>query len=123
MQNKPTTNNGRNNPNTNSFEALNHLPEEDKVEIPHKAKEKYYSNSKEYQQPQVHSILGNQENPRDFPYLGKEPERDEDTIMKMDEQDLAEIDLDRVEESLNKKYLQTIPEDQLRKVHKVFLDS
>jgi hypothetical protein len=43
--------------------------------------------------------------------------------MAMDEQDLAGVDLDRLEEALNKKDLKTIPEDQLRKVHKVFLDS
>ena len=43
--------------------------------------------------------------------------------MGMDEQDLAEIDLDRLEEALNKKDLQTLPEDQLKKVHKAFLDS
>jgi hypothetical protein len=43
--------------------------------------------------------------------------------MEMDEQDLAEIDLDRLEEALNKKDLQTLPEDQLGKVQKVFLDS
>ena len=43
--------------------------------------------------------------------------------MEKDEQDLAEIDLDRLEEALNKKDLQTLPEEQLRKVHKVFLDS
>jgi hypothetical protein len=55
--------------------------------------------------------------------LGKEPEREEDTVMEMDEQDLAEIDLDRLEEALNKKDIQTLPEDQLRKVHKLFLDS
>ena len=41
----------------------------------------------------------------------------------MDEQDLAEIDLDRLEEALNKKDLQTLPEDQLRKFHIVFMDS
>jgi hypothetical protein len=41
----------------------------------------------------------------------------------MDEQDLADIDLDKLEEALNKKDLKTIPDDQLRKVHKVFLDS
>jgi hypothetical protein len=41
----------------------------------------------------------------------------------MDEQDLEEIDLDRLKEVLNKKDLQTLQEDQLRKVHKVFLDS
>ena len=43
--------------------------------------------------------------------------------MEMIERDLAEIDLDIPEESLNKKYLQTVPKEQLRKVHKVFLDS
>jgi hypothetical protein len=43
--------------------------------------------------------------------------------MAMDEQDLADIDLDKLEEALNKKGLQTILEDKLRKVHKVFLDS
>jgi hypothetical protein len=43
--------------------------------------------------------------------------------MAMDEKDLSEIDLDRLEEPLNKKDLQTLPEDQLKKVHKVFMDS
>jgi hypothetical protein len=43
--------------------------------------------------------------------------------MEMDEKDLDDIDLDRLEEALNKKDLQKIPEYQLRKVHKVFLDS
>jgi hypothetical protein len=43
--------------------------------------------------------------------------------MEMDEQDLVEIDLDRLEEALNKKDLQTLPEEQIRKVHKLFLDS
>jgi hypothetical protein len=41
----------------------------------------------------------------------------------MDEQYLIEIDLDGLEEALNNKDLQTLPEDQLRKVHKVFSDS
>jgi len=44
---------------------------------------------------------------------GREPEKDEDTIMAMNEQDLAGVDLDRLKKDLNKKYLQTIPEDQL----------
>jgi hypothetical protein len=30
-------------------------------------------------------------------------------VMEMDEQDLAKIDLDRLEEALNKKDLQTLP--------------
>jgi hypothetical protein len=43
--------------------------------------------------------------------------------MEMDERDLAEIDLNRLEEALNKKDLQTLPEEQPKKVQKVFLDS
>jgi hypothetical protein len=44
-------------------------------------------------------------------------------VMEMDEQDLDDIDLDRLEKALNKKDLQTIPDYQIGKVHKVFLDS
>ena len=49
--------------------------------------------------------------------------RDEDTIMIVDETDLAEIDLEKLEEALNQKDLQHLPVEQLRKVHKVFTDS
>ena len=72
---------------------------------------------------QKHQTLANQANPQTHLVSRKEPEREEDTVMEMDEQDLAEIDLDRLEEALNKKDLQTLPEDQLGKVQKVFLDS
>jgi hypothetical protein len=37
--------------------------------------------------------------------------------------ELADIDLDKLEDAFNKKELQTIPVEQLRKVHKVFIDS
>jgi hypothetical protein len=43
--------------------------------------------------------------------------------MALDDRDLAGIDLEKLEEALNQKNLQTLPEDQLRKVHKVFLNS
>jgi hypothetical protein len=43
--------------------------------------------------------------------------------MQLDDQDLADIDLEKLEEAFNKKELQTIPVEQLRKVHKVFIDS
>jgi hypothetical protein len=43
--------------------------------------------------------------------------------MQLDAQDLAGIDLERLEEALNARNLQGLPEEQLRKVHKVFLDS
>jgi hypothetical protein len=94
------------------------------VENPHQTTERGNNNNKENQQPQAHLVQGSHSvDSQASPNLGKGPEREEDTIMEMDEQDLADIDLDRLEEALNKKDLQTIPEDQLRKVHKVFLDS
>jgi hypothetical protein len=43
--------------------------------------------------------------------------------MILDDRELAEIDLEKLEEALNQKNLQTLSEEQLRKVHKVFLDS
>jgi hypothetical protein len=43
--------------------------------------------------------------------------------MQLDDRDLAGIDLEKLEEALNQKDLQTLPEEQLRKVHKVFLNS
>jgi hypothetical protein len=49
--------------------------------------------------------------------------RDEDTNMLIDETDLAEIDLEKMEEALSQKDLQHIPVEQLRKVHKVFTNS
>jgi hypothetical protein len=50
-------------------------------------------------------------------------EGDGDTPMMLDDRDLAGIDLEKLEEALNQKDLQTLPEEQLRKVHKVFLNS
>ena len=41
----------------------------------------------------------------------------------MDETDLVDIDLEKLEEALNQKDLQHILVDQLRKVHKVFTKS
>jgi len=43
--------------------------------------------------------------------------------MQLDEQDLADIDLEKLKESFNKKELQSILIEQLRKVHKVFINS
>jgi hypothetical protein len=43
--------------------------------------------------------------------------------MQLDERDLACIDLEKLEEALNQKDLQALPEEKLRKVHKFFLNS
>jgi len=57
VQKKPTTNNEKKNPNNNSFESLNRLPEVEEVGKPHKIagtdpnKNKEDQSSKEYQTP------------------------------------------------------------------------
>jgi hypothetical protein len=43
--------------------------------------------------------------------------------MQLEKRDLVGIDLEKLEEALNQKDLQTLPEEQLCKVHKVFLNS
>ena len=43
--------------------------------------------------------------------------------MELEEQDLAGVDLDHLEHAYRHQKLYTIPRDQLRKVHKVFLNS
>jgi exonuclease III len=48
---------------------------------------------------------------------------DGDIHMQLDDHDLVGIDLEKLEEALNQKDLQALPEEKLRKVHKVFLDS
>jgi hypothetical protein len=97
VKKKPSTNNDKKNPNNNSFEALNHLPEEEEVENPHKAAGKEPNKHKEDQQSQEYQTPSNQAYPQIHLVSGKELEREEDTLMEMDEQDLAEIDLDKLE--------------------------
>jgi hypothetical protein len=48
---------------------------------------------------------------------------DWDISMHLDDRYLGSIDLEKIEEALNQKNLQALPEDKLWKVHKVFLDS
>jgi hypothetical protein len=43
--------------------------------------------------------------------------------MQIDERELEDIDLDKLEEAFNRKKLQIIPWEKLRKVHKVFTNS
>jgi hypothetical protein len=46
-----------------------------------------------------------------------------DTSMQLDEQDLADIELEKLEEAFNIKELQTIPVEQLKNMHKYFIYS
>jgi len=58
--------------------------------------------------------------PTSKPLMDK-PKESWDNLMKMVEQDLEKIDLEKLEESFNRKDFQTIPVEQLIKVHKVFI--
>jgi hypothetical protein len=48
---------------------------------------------------------------------------DGDVEMELDEKDLAGVDLEHLEHAYRHHKLYTIPPDQLRKVHKIFLNS
>jgi hypothetical protein len=48
---------------------------------------------------------------------------DGDAEMELEEPDLAGVDLEHLEHAYRQQKLYTIPRDQLRKVHKVFLNS
>jgi hypothetical protein len=59
--------------------------------------------------------------PREQPDLQEVDDGDEEMVLE--EQDLAGVDLDHLEHAYWHQNLYTIPRDQLRKVHKVFLNS
>jgi hypothetical protein len=48
---------------------------------------------------------------------------DEDTKMYLEDKDMVRLDLEHLEQAYRKQELYTIPPYQLRKVHKVFLNS
>jgi hypothetical protein len=58
-----------------------------------------------------------------LPEPGKDSDEGGYTIMQMDERELPDIDIDKLEEAFNKKELQTIWVEQLKKVHKVLINS
>jgi len=51
------------------------------------------------------------------------PEDGGDTLMELDEQDPKDIDLEKLKEAFKRMELQNIPVEQLKNVHKVFIDS
>jgi hypothetical protein len=97
----------------NFYEILNQLPEEEEIQDLHKNPQQSPENpSDPTPPPQSHETQ-----------IKDRGEGDGDTPMQLDERDLVGIDLEKLEEALNQKDLQTLPEEQLRKVHKVFLNS
>jgi hypothetical protein len=100
-------------PTKNSYDVLNQLPEEEEIQNPHQATMQAKGKSTE-----VPNTTQSKETTH-----ATQTGTDGDTTMLMDETDLADIDLEKLEEALNQKDLQHIPVDQLRKVHKVFTNS
>ena len=97
----------------NSYEILDQLPEEEEIQDPHRDPPQKSTNS-----PNI-----NPNSATGKIHTEDRGEGDEDTPMLIDDRDLARIDLEKLEEALNQKYLHTLPEEQLCKVHKVFLNS
>jgi hypothetical protein len=100
----------------NPYEILEQLPEEEEVQNPHK----------QPQQPQKENMHPNPQNPppqNQESHMEDREEGEGDTPMILDDRELAGIDLEKLEEAIDQKNLQTLPEEQLRKVHKVFLNS
>ena len=75
------------------------------------------------QQPQTKDTQPNPSPQNDETHMEDRGEGDGDTPMMLDDRELAGIDLEKLEEALNQKNLQTLPKEQLRKVHKVLLNS
>jgi hypothetical protein len=96
-----------------SYDILNQPLEDEDIQDPHKVK-----NQEKGKIQAAHTSTQSKE-------ANQEDKMGEngDTQMQLDEQDLADIYIEKLEEALNRKDLQTIPIEQLRKVHKVFLDS
>jgi hypothetical protein len=97
----------------NPYEILKHLPEEGEIQDPHNLQKQAQDSPTDPAPPPQSQEA----------HMDDRGEGDGDTPMQLDERDLAGIDLEKLEEALNQKDLQTLPEEQLRKVHKVFLNS
>jgi hypothetical protein len=97
----------------NSYDILKQLSEDEEIQDPHKMK----NQEKGKGQAEHTSTQGKED------HQGDKMGGNGDTLMQLDEQDLVDIDLEKLEEALNRKDLQTIPVEQLCKVHKVFIDS
>lgn len=97
----------------NSYEILNQLPEDEEIQDLHKEQQQGKGKN------QTPSSCG----PNREIHPEERGDVDGDTLMQLDDRDLAGIDLEKLEEALNQKDLQALLEEQLRKVHKFFLDS
>jgi len=109
-------------PSSNPFDDLHQIPENmDAPQVPHTA-DALHGNTKGKtmetlvleQIPPISTSSTKDDEPLDL--------EEGDIKMDLDEQDLTGIDLEHLEQAYRHQQLYTIPPDQLRKVHKVFLD-
>jgi hypothetical protein len=87
----------------NSYEILNQLPEDEEIQDPHKEQQQ----GKGKNQTPSSSSPNHEINPEERGGI------DGDTLMQLDDRDLAGIDLEKLEEALNQKDLHALPEEKL----------
>jgi len=87
----------------NSYDILNQLPEDGAIQYPHK----------ELLQTKGKNQKSAPPDPNHEPHAEKKGDADGDIPMHLDDRDLAGIDLEKLEESLNQKDLHALPEEQL----------
>lgn len=106
---KPSRGTDKKIPTSNSFDALNHLPDAKEVENPHKPGHQRNDKGKAKQSPDP--ILEKITTPCSSALedVDKVPGGEGDSVMYIDEQDLTDIDLEKLEDAFNKKELQSIP--------------
>jgi len=112
---------GKNIPTGNSFDTLNHLPNAEEMENPYKPGDPRIDKGKSKQSMDL--VLEKIITSSSPSQLDPEKELDEggDTIMHMDVCELTDIDLEKLEDSFNKKELQYILVEQLQNVHNFFI--
>jgi hypothetical protein len=109
-------------PSSNPFDDLHQIPENmDAPQVPPTVDALHgYTKGKTMETPVLEQIppISTSSTKDDEPLDLEEG----DIKMDLDEQDLTGIDLEHLEQAYRHQQLYTIPPDQLRKVHKVFLD-
>jgi hypothetical protein len=107
----------------NSFDALQHIPENlDELPTPPSAQPivspslDLALNSPMIEKTNPYPPINNIDSEAHFPEEGE-------AEMELEDQDLAGVDLVHLDQAYQKKGLYIIPHDQLHKIHKVFLNS
>jgi hypothetical protein len=122
-QKKPTTSSSKAPCTSNSFEILNHVPED---LVSDRTKANLGTGSLKGKSTSISESIIEKISPNHVTNpTGEDLGADEvgDMEIELDEKDLAEIDQVSLEEAYHRKDLSSIPPYQLRKVHKFYLNS